>query len=31
VDLGAPGARAKIVGTVAPEPQQINVAHCFLL
>ena len=31
VDLSSPGVRTKIVATVAPETQQINVTHCFLL
>lgn len=31
VDLSAPGARLKIVQTVPPESQQVNVTHCFLL
>ncbi len=31
VDLSAPGAKVKIVGTLGPETQQVNVTHCFLL
>lgn len=31
VDLGQAGGRLSITGTLAPETQQINVAHCFLL
>jgi len=31
LDLAAPGAKSKIVATIPPETQQINVTHCFLL
>jgi hypothetical protein len=31
VDLAQGGGRLSITATVAPESQQINVAHCFLL
>lgn len=31
LDLSSPGARVKIVGTLGPETQQVNVTHCFLL
>lgn len=31
LDLSAPGVRVKIVGTLGPETQQVNVTHCFLL